>query len=235
MLAIRNVRIFSSFNASLPLSRNRVIRTNFGESYNASERSSVITKRRFTPSSIKLERMKISVPTMGDSITEGTIVEWTAVIGSYVNEGEVIAMIETDKVSVEIKAEMSGVILNHYGSVDDTVEVGADLYQIDTEGQPTENVEETQEEEVVSLSSDSVGDNTVVPKAQKRNSSIHFLGKEGWKARRTPKESIPEIIYFNDPMYGRPVITEEEMEEFILGGASLAPKIITESQAPVFG
>merc|ERR1712176_1221632 len=136
-------------------------------------------------------------PKMGDSITEGSIVEWNASIGSYVNEGEVVAMIETDKVTVEIKAEMSGVILNHYGSVDDTVEVGTDLYQIDTEGKPTEKLGEKKEEEVVLFNNDSVGDKTIVPKPQKRNPSIHFLGKEGWKTRRTSpvEESIPEIIY----------------------------------------
>jgi len=37
---------------------------------------------------------------MGDSITEGTIVEWTAGVGEGIKEGQVVLIVETDKVSV---------------------------------------------------------------------------------------------------------------------------------------
>ena len=45
-----------------------------------------------------LDEVKVAVPNLGDSITEGTIVEWTVEIGQQVNEGDVVALIETDKV-----------------------------------------------------------------------------------------------------------------------------------------
>ena len=77
------------------------------------------------------------VPTMGDSITEGTIVEWTAAVGQAVKEGDVVALVETDKVTVDIKAERDGVVVQQFGEVDDTVEVGADLYELDTEAEAT--------------------------------------------------------------------------------------------------
>ena len=54
---------------------------------------------------------------MGDSITEGTIVEWTAQIGQLVKEGDVVALVETDKVTVDIKAEMDGVVVEQFGDV----------------------------------------------------------------------------------------------------------------------
>jgi len=73
---------------------------------------------------------------MGDSITEvrvlsiswpstqlltflikGTIVEWTAQVGQAVETDDVVALVETDKVTVEIKAEQSGVITQQYGNV----------------------------------------------------------------------------------------------------------------------
>jgi len=49
-----------------------------------------------------LAEQTISVPNLGDSITEGTIVEWTVKIGQQINEGDVIALIETDKVRIII-------------------------------------------------------------------------------------------------------------------------------------
>ncbi len=48
---------------------------------------------------------------------QGTIVEWTAQIGQAVKDGDVVAMVETDKVTVEIKAEMDGVITQQLGAV----------------------------------------------------------------------------------------------------------------------
>jgi pyruvate/2-oxoglutarate dehydrogenase complex dihydrolipoamide acyltransferase (E2) component len=38
-------------------------------------------------------------------------------VGQAVKEDDVVALIETDKVTVEIKAEMSGVVVDHFGAV----------------------------------------------------------------------------------------------------------------------
>ena len=48
---------------------------------------------------------------------QGTIVEWTAQIGQSVQTDDVVALVETDKVTVEIKAERSGVITQQFGAV----------------------------------------------------------------------------------------------------------------------
>ena len=58
-------------------------------------------------------------------------------VGESVAVEDVVAVIETDKVSVDIKAEQAGVITAFHCGVEDTVLVGADLYSIDTEGTPT--------------------------------------------------------------------------------------------------
>ena len=50
-------------------------------------------------------------------VFQGTIVEWTAQIGSMVNDGDVVALVETDKVTVDIKADMTGVITQQFGEV----------------------------------------------------------------------------------------------------------------------
>jgi len=71
----------------------------------------------FEKSHLSQDKLKMRVPTMGDSITEGTIVEWSVNVGQTVKEGDVVCMIETDKVTVDIKAEVDGVILSLFGAV----------------------------------------------------------------------------------------------------------------------
>merc|ERR1719204_2999329 len=77
----------------------------------------------------------MNVPNMGDSISEGTIVEVCFKKGEYVNVDDIVAIIETDKVSIDVRASTAGVIVDYHCSVDDTVEVGAKLVSIDPDGQ----------------------------------------------------------------------------------------------------
>jgi pyruvate/2-oxoglutarate dehydrogenase complex dihydrolipoamide acyltransferase (E2) component len=44
-------------------------------------------------------------------------VEWVAQLGEAVKDGDIIAMVETDKVTIDIKAEMDGVITQQFGAV----------------------------------------------------------------------------------------------------------------------
>lgn len=49
--------------------------------------------------------------------TQGTIVEWTVSVGEAVQADDVIALVETDKVTVDIKAEADGVIVEQFGAM----------------------------------------------------------------------------------------------------------------------
>ena len=55
------------------------------------------------------------------------------VAGDFVEADEIIARIETDKVTVDITAPQSGVIQEYYAAEGDTVDVGADFYKLDTD------------------------------------------------------------------------------------------------------
>merc|ERR1719357_687913 len=76
----------------------------------------------------------MNVPNMGDSISEGTIVELCFKTGDYVNVDDIVAIIETDKVSIDVRASSGGVIEEYHCGVDDTVEVGAKLVTINPDG-----------------------------------------------------------------------------------------------------
>jgi len=75
----------------------------------------------------------VKVPTMGDSISEGVIEEFVKHPGDFVEADEIIARIETDKVTVDITSPSAGVIEEYFAAEGDTVDVGADFYKLDTD------------------------------------------------------------------------------------------------------
>ncbi|OZA94228.1 MAG: dihydrolipoamide succinyltransferase [Erythrobacter sp. 34-65-8] len=68
---------------------------------------------------------EVKVPTMGESVTEGTIGEWLKQPGDAVALDEPIASLETDKVAIEVPSPVAGILSEHRAAVGDTVEVGA--------------------------------------------------------------------------------------------------------------
>lgn len=77
----------------------------------------------------------MTLPEMGESVTEGSIVEWRRRIGDYVAEGDPLVDVTTDKVDVEVPATASGVITKILAAEGATVRVGAALAEIDTSKQ----------------------------------------------------------------------------------------------------
>jgi len=96
-------------------------------------------RRSFFKASLPMMPVKIvEVPTMGDSITEGTVVDLPVAPGDYVQADDVVVVLETDKVSVDVRAPEAGAIVEILGEVDDVVEVGSPLFRMDTDAVPSE-------------------------------------------------------------------------------------------------
>lgn len=72
----------------------------------------------------------INVPKLGTTMTEATLVEWLAVDGATVAQGDPICRIETDKVDEEIAAPVGGV-LRTIAAAGDVYQVGDPLAEID--------------------------------------------------------------------------------------------------------
>jgi 2-oxoglutarate dehydrogenase E1 component len=70
------------------------------------------------------------MPAMGDSVAEGTILEWQKQEGDKVAVDDVIVEISTDKVDAEVPSPVTGTIVKLYGAEGDTIEVGAPLAEI---------------------------------------------------------------------------------------------------------
>jgi 2-oxoglutarate dehydrogenase E2 component (dihydrolipoamide succinyltransferase) len=76
----------------------------------------------------------IKVPTLGESITEATLGQWLKKPGEAVKADEPVASLETDKVAVEVPSPVAGVMGEQIVGEGDTVEVGALIGRIETEG-----------------------------------------------------------------------------------------------------
>ncbi|WP_127579190.1 2-oxoglutarate dehydrogenase complex dihydrolipoyllysine-residue succinyltransferase [Paenibacillus koleovorans] len=72
----------------------------------------------------------IRVPEMGESIVEGTITKWLVKEGDSVQVGAMLAELETDKVNIEINAEVAGTIDQILRQEGDTVQVGETIGRI---------------------------------------------------------------------------------------------------------
>jgi 2-oxoglutarate dehydrogenase E2 component (dihydrolipoamide succinyltransferase) len=68
--------------------------------------------------------IEIKVPELAESISEGTIANWLKNEGEFVQKGESIVELETDKVNIEINSEYSGVLKKFLFQPGDTVQVG---------------------------------------------------------------------------------------------------------------
>ena len=77
---------------------------------------------------------KILVPVLGESITEATVSKWLKNKGELVSADESIVELETDKVNLEVPAPASGILSEVNSKEGSTVEVGAILGIISTEG-----------------------------------------------------------------------------------------------------
>lgn len=88
----------------------------------------------------------IKVPAVGESITEVTIGQWFKKDGEFVEMDEVICELESDKATFELTAEASGVLFTK-AEEGDTLEIGAVICEIDTEGKEAESPKTTESTE----------------------------------------------------------------------------------------
>lgn len=109
----------------------------------------------------------IQVPNMGESITEGTIASIDKEVGDAVDEDEVIAQIETDKVTIDVRAPAAGVIDKILVSVEDNVTVGQTIAEF-TPGAAEKKEEAKQEETPADEKPETPAPPTPEPKAEKK-------------------------------------------------------------------
>ena len=79
----------------------------------------------------------VVMPKMGESITEGTILEWRKKVGDTIELDEILLEIGTDKVDSEIPSSAAGTVVEILAEANDIKEVGEVIARIDTDGSGT--------------------------------------------------------------------------------------------------
>ncbi|KAL6931382.1 2-oxoglutarate dehydrogenase complex E2 component [Hanseniaspora guilliermondii] len=83
------------------------------------------------------KNVTVKVPQMAESITEGTLKDFSKKVGDFIQQDEILATIETDKIDVEVNAPVSGTIKELLFKPEDTVTVDAELAIISESGEPS--------------------------------------------------------------------------------------------------
>jgi len=101
----------------------------------------------------------VTMPQLGETVTEGTILRWLVQVGDEVKEDDPILEISTDKVDTEVPSPFTGQVTSLLVEEGETVEVGASLLELDGDSNSSsvskeasnevENVSETVDEVVV--------------------------------------------------------------------------------------
>ena len=86
---------------------------------------------------------EIIMPKMGESITEGTIVEWKKKVGDKIEKDETILEISTDKVDSEVPSPSEGILIEITVDKNRTVDVGTVIGYI---GESNEKIKSTKED-----------------------------------------------------------------------------------------
>ncbi|HKH19067.1 MAG TPA: multifunctional oxoglutarate decarboxylase/oxoglutarate dehydrogenase thiamine pyrophosphate-binding subunit/dihydrolipoyllysine-residue succinyltransferase subunit [Solirubrobacteraceae bacterium] len=79
---------------------------------------------------IETTTVEVVMPAMGDSVSEGTVLEWHKAEGDSVSADETLVEISTDKVDAEVPAPIAGTVVKVHAAEGDTIHVGAVLAEI---------------------------------------------------------------------------------------------------------
>ena len=131
----------------------------------------------------------MKVPSPGESITEVEIAEWLVSDGDWVEKDQAIAEVDSDKATLELPAEASGVITLK-AEEGDAVAVGAVVCLIDTDAQKPEGINEASEKKVLPT------ENKSQPEKQETKKETYATGTASPAAKKilAEKNMVPSMI-----------------------------------------
>lgn len=145
--------------------------------------------------------------------------------------------------------------ISHLIFSDENVEVGTVLYTVDTDADISQNAATSSQDseskpgelKLSKASEEGVVSTEISTQSRVRIPSMKFLGRAGWLARRSTMNydettnNAGQVYNFEpleapaiDPMFGRPLLSEDEMNAIELGGANMSPTIKKYSSGAVF-
>ena len=189
---------------------------------------------------------ELPVPSLGDSISDGTLVEFLKTPGMGVETDEIVAVIETDKVSIDIRSPFAGTVTTLLAEADDTVVVGQAIMALDSDLAATVESDSPAAIENVSPPTSTISNPSPVtiaapsptpstpvpapPSNHGRRPSIQFrhgdratidalFAPTGGTVTAAPLSPNDEEFLSLPSMYRRLPMTEKEMDLINMGGA----------------
>ena len=122
---------------------------------------------------------EVTLPALGESVTEGTVTQWLKSVGDEVAVDEPLLEVSTDKVDTEIPSPVAGTLLEIKANEDDTVEVGAVLGLIGDK------------DEAGGSGADDSGSDTAEEQAEEPSDSDEAPAETSAETSRTRRAALP--------------------------------------------
>ena len=171
----------------------------------------------------------VTMPQLGETVTEGTILRWLVQVGDEVKEDDPILEISTDKVDTEVPSPFTGQVTSLLVEEGETVEVGASLLELDGDSNSSTVSEEASNEvETISEIVEEIIEVAEVkssPVAKSTNLKLSPV------VRKLASENNVDLEQVNGTGSGGR-ITRKDIESFITSGSKTVekPKEVLEQQ-----
>ena len=168
---------------------------------------------------------RITMPQLGETVTEGTILRWLVNVGDSIKEDDPILEISTDKVDTEVPSPFSGTVSASLVEEGETVEVGSPLLELDGEESSVDVINDTNDvvEEVVEAPTDQnpvqeIEENKEVVEKDQPITKVKNIGKVSPVVRRLALENNIDLESVQGTgKDGR--VTRKDIDQFINNGS----------------
>ncbi|MBI6120690.1 2-oxoglutarate dehydrogenase complex dihydrolipoyllysine-residue succinyltransferase [Salegentibacter maritimus] len=137
--------------------------------------------------------LEMKVPSPGESITEVEIAEWLVEDGDYVEKDQAIAEVDSDKATLELPAEASGIITLK-AEEGDAVAVGEVVCLIDTEAEKPGGSDDKKESKDGASNKEEDNKDKAAPKTEEPSKSTTPAQKQDSHAKGTPSPAAKKIL-----------------------------------------
>ena len=155
--------------------------------------------------------LEMKVPSPGESITEVEIAEWLVEDGDYVEKDQAIAEVDSDKATLELPAEASGIITLK-AEEGDAVDVGQVVCLIDTSAEKPEGMESaknTENVEVIQVEKQSTSSNQTYASGTPSPAAHKILAEKGMDIAQVKGTGIDGRITKEDAIKAVPAMGQE--------------------------
>ena len=142
------------------------------------------------------EAEDVTMPELGESVTEGTITQWLKSVGDKVEVDEPLLEVSTDKVDTEIPSPVAGTLVEILANEDDTVDVGAVIARIGDEnaaasGSKSNNSESNDSDSADSDDSNKADEKKAEPKQEEKKAEAKQAEAKAEPSKPAAKQSEP--------------------------------------------